>query len=128
MVLVDEKTLLISETDRYGNIRYVNDEMCRVSGFQEAELLGRTHKLIRHSDMPKSVFKQLWETISRGATWRGFIKNTTKSGESFWVFTTIFPIESAYGEGFLAVRNRANEDEINRYEKRYEQLRKEEES
>ncbi|MDR3162524.1 MAG: PAS domain-containing protein [Helicobacteraceae bacterium] len=126
MVLVDEKSLLVSETDRYGSIRYVNDEMCHVSGFQEAELLGRSHKLIRHSDMPKSVFKQLWETISNGGTWKGFMKNTTKSGGSYWVFATIFPIVSAYGEGFLAMRSRANEDEIDRYEKRYEKLREEE--
>ncbi|MDR3347509.1 MAG: PAS domain-containing protein [Helicobacteraceae bacterium] len=119
MVVIDEKSMLVSETDKRGVIRYVNDEFCRVSGYSESELLGKKHNIMHHQDMPPAVFKAMWETAKNGGIWKGFVKNMTKSGSEYWVFVTVFPIKSVNGEGYLAVRTRANEDEIARYEARY---------
>ena len=126
MVQVDENSLIVSETDLQGVIRYVNDEFCKVSGYSEAELLGHGHRMMRHPDMPHSVFKSMWETIKSGGVWKGFVKNLTKDGSYYWVYATVFPIKSINGEGCIAVRTRASEDEIARYEARYAKMRMEE--
>ncbi len=87
-----QKASLVSETDRKGIITYVNDKFCQVSGYTREELLGQPHNIVRHPDMSKEVFKDLWRTIGRGDTWRGIIKNRRKDGTPYWVDATIAPV------------------------------------
>lgn len=87
-----EKTMIVSKTDPRGIITYVNDRFAEVSGYTEKELIGQSHNLIRHPDTPSVVFKELWETIKAGQLWRGELKNRTKTGEDYYVKSTIYPL------------------------------------
>lgn len=84
---------IVSRTDLKGKITFVNEQFCKVSGYKEDELLGKSHNIMRHPDMNSEVFKNLWETIKKNKTWKGIIKNKTKNGDTFWVDTTIVPIK-----------------------------------
>ena len=74
---------IISKTDLKGIITYVNKAFCKLSGYNKEELIGKPHNIIRHPDMPKSVFRQMWNTIEKGEKFRGFIKNLRKDGKYF---------------------------------------------
>jgi len=88
---IDASTI-VSKTDRYGVITYVNKAFCDVSGYSEKELVGASHNIVRHNDMPKEAFKDMWNTIKRGETWTGEVKNLKKDGGFYWVNATISPI------------------------------------
>jgi len=91
-----EKNFLISKTNPKGIITYVNDLFCKISGYTKEELLGKPHNIVRHPDMPKAVFKELWETIKdKKQPWTGIVKNRTKQGGHYWVTVNIFPIFSS---------------------------------
>jgi aerotaxis receptor len=64
------KSFLVSETDENGNIKFANDEFCEISGYTMDELIGKPHSIVRHSDMPKAAFKDMWETIKAGKKWK----------------------------------------------------------
>lgn len=83
---------IISTTDREGNIVYVNDNFCRISGYSRDSLLGQKYQLIRASDYSRSFFENLWETITSGQIWQGQIKNVNKYGQNYWVDTSIVPL------------------------------------
>ena len=122
-----EDSFLLSETDEKGIIRYVNDEFCEFSEYQIEELLGKPHNIVRHKDMPKQAFQEMWIELGEGNIWKGFVKNSTKSGKYYWVFATIFPFTSSDNEkGFVSSRRRASDDEIEKYSKIYEDMNKRE--
>ena len=122
-----EDSFLLSETDEKGIIRYVNDEFCEFSEYQIEELLGKPHNIVRHKDMPKQAFQEMWIELGEGNIWKGFVKNSTKSGKYYWVFATIFPFTSSDNEkGFVSYRRRASDDEIEKYSKIYEDMNKRE--
>lgn len=104
--IIDEN-VLTSVTDISGNISYVSDAFCRTCGYARDELLGKNHRIIRHPDMPGEVYEQLWKTILGGAIWKGVFKNSTKSGGSYWVESTVSPTFDDYGQitGFTAIHN-----------------------
>ena len=104
---------VMSESDLYGNVTYINDKFCEVSQFRREELVGQPHKIVRHVDMPKDVFKLLWETIKAGRVFRGIIKNRKKNGGHYWVDATIAPILDENGRPikFVGVRY-VIEDEV----------------
>ncbi len=81
--------LIISRTDLKGVITYVNDTFAKISGYEPNELIGKPHSIIRHPDMPKSLFKDLWETIQAGKTWEGYVKNLRKDRGYYWVFARV---------------------------------------
>ena len=83
----DKSKVLISETDVSGTITKVNDVFCNVSHYSESELIGQPHNLIRHPDMPRLVFKLLWDNLKIGNNFVGVIKNLAKTGEYYWVVT-----------------------------------------
>ena len=91
-VHLDEDTVIVSKTDLKGSITYVNDEFTRISGYSEAELLGKNHNIVRHPDVPPAAFKDLWETIEAGRPWTGFVKNRAKSGAFYWVHANVTPV------------------------------------
>ena len=90
---------IISKTDAAGVITFVNDKFCQISGYKKEELLGRSHNIIRHPDMPKSAFRDLWHTIkNEKKTWQGIVKNKAKNGDTYYVKTTVKPILNTKGE------------------------------
>jgi PAS domain S-box-containing protein len=103
--IVDE-SLIVSKTDLKGNITYVNDAFVNISGFTKKELIGKPHNIVRHPDMKKEVFEELWNTILNKKTWRGLIKNRKKNGESYYVESIIKPIFDKDGniKEFIALR------------------------
>lgn len=88
-----DRSSIVSKTDKQGIITFVNDKFCEISGYTHHELIGKSHRMIRHPDMPKEIFKELWETISRGEVWSGTVKNRKKDGSHYWVQTIINPIK-----------------------------------
>ena len=83
--------LIVSKTDPKGRLTYVNDVFLSVSGFTEAELMGQPHSIIRHPDMPRCVFKLLWDAISSGKELFAYVNNMAKNGDNYWVFAHVTP-------------------------------------
>lgn len=86
-IVLDPKRYIVSETDEKGKITYCNDYFVEVCGYSKEELLGKPHSIIRHPDMPKVIFKLLWETISKGKNINAVVKNLAKDGRYYWIFT-----------------------------------------
>ncbi len=84
-----DQNVIASSTDKNGKIIYVSDAFCHISGYSRDELLGKPHKILRHPDMPKELFTDLWKTIKEGKSWHGEIKNRKKDGGFYWVDMTI---------------------------------------
>jgi len=120
---------IISKTDLKGIITYVNTPFSKLSGYSKQELIGKPHNVIRHPDMPKSVFKQLWNTIEKGEKFRGFIKNLRKDGKYFWVEAFIEPIYDDNGvkTGYISMRKPVSESDKIKYEKIYKEMKEREE-
>ncbi|WP_457744550.1 HD domain-containing phosphohydrolase [Sulfurimonas sp.] len=102
-----DRSSIVSKTDLYGHITYVNQKFCEISGYTRKELLGKSHNIVRHLDMPKSTYKDIWETILKKKPWFGIIKNRKKDGSYYIVEVTINPILDHKGniEEFIAIRN-----------------------
>ena len=86
-IVLDPKRYIVSETDEKGKITFANDYFQEVSGYTEEELIGKPHSIVRHPDMPKVVFKLLWETIGAGKNINAVVKNLAKDGRYYWIFT-----------------------------------------
>jgi len=101
-----DKNIITSETDDKGIITYVSEAFCTVSGYTKEELLGKPHSIVRHPDMPKEVFKKLWDTIKDNRVWEGEVKNLRKDGSFYWVKTIISPKCTKGGAscGYTAIR------------------------
>lgn len=115
---------IVSKADKKGKITYVNDAFIEISGYDEDELLGKSHSIVKHEDTPKEVFKDLWKTILSKQVWQGDIKNRAKDGRIYYVFATIVPIlnDKDEIEEFLSIRYDTTNlhiaiDEANRAEK-----------
>ncbi|MDD2384732.1 MAG: EAL domain-containing protein [Sulfurospirillaceae bacterium] len=83
---------IVSRTNTEGIITYVNDLFVKISGYSRIELIGQSHSIIRHPDVPNSTFQTMWKTITSGKVWKGMIINKAKSGEPYYVDTTIVPL------------------------------------
>jgi aerotaxis receptor len=125
--ILDDYAFLVSETDEKGVIRFANRDFCTIAEYEIEELIGKPHNVVRHKDMPKVAFKDLWETVKKGEIWTGYVKNATKSGGFYWVFATVYPFISCDGtKGYLSCRRKASRDEIEKMSKIYEELIKQE--
>ena len=78
--VLKDTDFLVSQTDEKGKILFANEDFCKVAGYAIEELVGKPHSIVRHPDMPKAAFKDLWETVRAGKIWTGYVKNATKSG------------------------------------------------
>src|SRR5512143_810951 len=96
----------VSESDLAGNITFVNDQFCIVSGYTHGELIGQSHRIVSSGLHDAAFFRQMWETISSGRTWRGEICNRARDGRLFWTATTIIPIKDDDGQPmkYLSIR------------------------
>ncbi|RXJ77514.1 PAS sensor domain-containing protein [Arcobacter sp. F155] len=125
--ILNEYTFLVSETDEKGIIRFANDAFCEMAEYSFEELIGQPHNIVRHKDMPKIAFKSLWDTVQKGKTWTGYVKNATKSGGYYWVFATVYPFESCDGtKGYMSCRRKASKEEIDEHEALYKKWLEEE--
>ncbi|MBT3280268.1 MAG: PAS domain-containing protein [Campylobacteraceae bacterium] len=86
-IQLDPKRYIVSETDEKGRITFCNDYFIEICGYSKEELIGSPHNIIRHPDMPKVVFKLLWETIKQGKNINAVVKNRAKDGRYYWIFT-----------------------------------------
>jgi PAS domain S-box-containing protein len=112
-ILVSEMDFLISRTDKEGVITYVSDDFCKVCGYKREELIGFAHNIIRHPDVPKAAFKEMWELIEKGKKWSGVVKNRAKSGAFYWVFAEVSPfVKDGRSIGYKSVRKKASEQQI----------------
>lgn len=92
-----EGELIVSKTDLKGRITYCNDVFLRVAGFEERELIGAPHSIIRHPDMPRAVFKLLWDTIGAGGEIFAYVLNMARNGDHYWVFAHVTPSRNSSG-------------------------------
>ncbi|GAB94584.1 PAS domain S-box-containing protein [Kineosphaera limosa] len=90
--------LLVSKTDPKGRITYANDVFVRVSGYTLPEIIGQPHNLIRHPQMPRGVFRLLWDSIGRGEEIFAFINNLAKNGDHYWVLAHVTPTRDRAGK------------------------------
>ena len=103
---IDVSTI-VSKTDASGKITYANQAFCDISGYTLSELLGKPHSIVRHPNIEKEVFEDLWTTLKSGKSWRGEFENRNKDGSSYWVQATISPIFDEKGKlvEYIAIRN-----------------------
>ena len=100
--------LIVTRTDPKGIITYANSDFIETSGFAEEELLGKSHNIVRHPDMPAQAFEQMWNDLKAGKTWTGIVKNRRKNGDHYWVDATISPVtENGRQTGYMSVRRKA---------------------
>jgi diguanylate cyclase (GGDEF)-like protein/PAS domain S-box-containing protein len=101
-----DQYVITSQTDENGIIRSVSQAFCDISGYSHEELIGNKHNIVRHPDMPASIYDDLWQTISSGKVWRGEVKNAKKDGGYYWVDVNIDPQFDQEGQivGYTAVR------------------------
>ena len=122
--ILDDYAFLVSETDEKGIIRFANRDFCNIVEYNLEELIGKPHNIVRHKDMPKVAFKDLWETVAKGNIWTGYVKNATKDGGYYWVFATVYPTITSEGtKGYLSCRRKASSEEIKTHENLYKQLK-----
>ena len=103
-----EDDFIVSKTDLKGRIRYGNRIFIEFSGWSERELLGAQHNIIRHPDMPRAVFKLLWDTILDKRECNAYVKNLAKDGSFYWVFANVTPSLDTEGNvtGYFSVRRK----------------------
>jgi PAS domain S-box-containing protein len=102
---------IVSVTDLSGVIVYVNENFCRISGYDEDELIGTHHRIINSNFHPREFFEKMWIDITSGKTWKGEVKNKKKDGTFYWVLSTIVPIRNQQGHinYFISVRQDVTE-------------------
>lgn len=118
-IFVPENVYITSETDKTGKIVNINNEFINITGYTKEELINKPHSIIRHPDMPKEAFENMWNTIQAGRVWTGFVKNKTKDGNYYWVYATVSPISRADGfKGYTSIRQYMTQKEIDREEEK----------
>jgi PAS domain S-box-containing protein len=110
-----EDDFIVSKTDLKGIITYGNRIFIEFSGYSESELLGSQHNIIRHPDMPRGVFKFLWDTLHAEKECFAYVKNMAKDGSFYWVFANVTPSYGADGRvnGYFSVRRKPKREAVN---------------
>ena len=125
---VPENELIISRTNLSGVITYANETFAKISGYEVEELIGKPHNIVRHPDMPKSVFKEVWDTLALGKNWQGFVKNRRSDNGYYWVHADI---SGVYKDGKLveykSLRSPVDRETKIKMQNHYDALRKTEE-
>jgi len=87
--IVPKGELIVSRTDLKGNITYANETFAEISGYEIDERIGQPHNIVRHPDMPKAVFEELWEKLKTEGKWEGYVKNLRKDEGYYWVYAEV---------------------------------------
>ncbi|WP_368765906.1 methyl-accepting chemotaxis protein [Enterobacter hormaechei] len=120
---LDDDTTLMSTTDLHSYMTHTNDTFVQVSGFTLQELLGQPHNIVRHPDMPKAAFADMWYTLQKGEPWSGIVKNRRKNGDHYWVRANAVPmVRNGQMTGYMSILTRATEDEVAAVEPLYKAL------
>ena len=123
---VPEEEIIISRTDLQGNITYVNETFAEMSGYEVEELIGKPHNIVRHPDMPSSVFAELWESIQNKKQWSGIVKNMRKDSGFYWVKAIV---SGVYKNGelveFKSLRTPVSSEEKLQAQRLYDKIRAE---
>ncbi len=124
---IPKDEVIISRTDLKGIITYANETFANISGYAVDELIGRPHNILRHPDMPKSVYKELWDTIKEGKQWSGYVKNLRKDRGYYWVYAEV---SGVYKDGKLveykSIRSWVPKEKRVEMQKVYDKMRYEE--
>ena len=120
----EEHEIIVSKTDLKGRIEYVNDVFCRVSEMTTSEVVGQQHSIIRHPDMPRTVFKLLWDTLQGGNEIFAYVKNMSASGRFYWVIAHVTPSRNVRGDivGYHSTRRVPSRKGISEVEPFYRKL------
>ena len=127
--IVPHNELIISRTDLKGVITYVNETFAEISGYQPEELIGKPHSIVRHPDMPKSVYADLWQSLKEHEKWDGYVKNLRKDKGYYWVHAHI---SGVYKDGELveykSIREPIDRETKIHMQRKYDKMREEEEN
>lgn len=123
--IVPKEELIVSRTDLKGNITYANETFAEISGYTADELIGKPHNIVKHPDMPKSIFKELWKDLDIKGSWSGVVKNKRKDEGFYWVYAEV---SGVYKDGVLieykSIRTPISFDDKIKYQLLYDQLKK----
>ena len=121
---------IVSKTDLKGRLTYVNKIFLEIAEYTEEELLGKPHSMIRHPDMPRAIFKLLWEMVQNKEEIFAFVVNTTKNSNHYWVFANVTPSIDSSGRtiGYYSVRRRPNPKAVDILKPLYAQMLRAEKS
>lgn len=125
-----DSEIVVSKTDTQGKITYGNALFLKLAGYSEKELLGAPHSIIRHPDMPKIIFKSLWDTIRQGKEIYAYVVNKSKNGDFYWVFANVTPSYNQAGDvvGYYSVRRKPSQKALNSVKPLYSKLLRAEKS
>ncbi|MBE9540001.1 MAG: PAS domain-containing protein, partial [Proteobacteria bacterium] len=122
-IVLEAGTKLVTKTDLKGTITYVNTPFVDVSGYSRDELLGQSHNIVRHPDMPAAAFQGLWDTVDVGRPWNGRVKNRAKNGDYYWVDANVIPIiKQGQIVEFMSVRTAPSIEQVREAEFLYRKL------
>ncbi len=123
---VPHDQVIVSRTDLKGYITFANELFCEISGYTPDELLGKPHNIVRHPDMPKAVYKEMWDTLKEQKQWSGIVKNLRKDRGFYWVKAIV---SGVYKDGVLveykSLRAPISHQEKLTHQKLYDKMRKE---
>ena len=113
-VHLDQDSFIVSKTDLKGKITYANRVFMHIAGYRENELLGVQHNILRHPDMPRGVFRLLWNVLESGNECFAYVKNMCKNGDFYWVFANITVDYDSAGNpiGYFSVRRKPSQEAI----------------
>ena len=115
---------ILSTTDLTSAITYANDDFIKISGYSREALLGATHNLLRHPDMPAEAFAHMWQTLKSGRSWMGLVKNRCQNGDHYWVSAYATPVtQNGRAVEYQSVRTKPSPRQVEAAEKAYAQLR-----
>lgn len=124
--IVPSGELIVSRTDLKGNITYANETFALISGYTKDELIGKPHNIVRHPDMPKSIFKELWKDLETKGSWNGFVKNKRKDEGFYWVYAEV---SGVFKNGVLveykSIRTPISFEDKVKYQLLYDEIKKE---
>ncbi len=119
-----EGKLIVSLTDTKGIITHANRAFVEMSGYEEDELIGQEHSILRHPDMPAAAFKGLWDDLAAGKKWHGYVKNLRKDGAYYWVYATVVAnVRQGKVVGYTSVRRKPSRKKINECITLYKELK-----
>lgn len=123
-IILSSNDLIVSKTDPKGRITYCNEIFMEISEFGESELLGQAHNIVRHPDMPRAVYRLMWQTLQNGEEFLGIIKNRCKSNKFYWTYANVTPSYNEHNNliGYYSVRRKPNLEFVKKIEKIYKSM------